>query len=247
MDDLRDLDPIPGIDLFRLEQLSAVELLRFAVERFGDRAAIGTSFQHSGIVLIDLAKEAGLALRVFTIDTLRLHPETYRHIEEVERHFGLRVERVTPEPDEVARMVEQHGEFLFFDSPEKRLYCCKVRKDKPNAKYMQQLDCWITGVRRDQSEERASTAQVQISSKYGHAILKLNPMANWTNADVQARIQERGLPQNALYAKGYPSIGCAICTTPVRPWEPPRAGRWRWELQGETKECGLHLEPGAGI
>jgi len=235
------------VALDALERLSAGELLRFAFDRFGDRAVIGTSFQHGGLVLIDPAREAELPIRVFTIDTLRLHPETYQHITAVERHFDVRVEKVTPDPAAVSRMTAQHGEFLFFDSPDKCLHCCKIRKDRPNEGFLGNVDCWVTGLRRDQSEERAQTPRARMTAKYGRPLLKLSPLAGWSDEEVKRYVRARESPVNELYSRGYSSIGCAICTTPVLPWEQPRAGRWRWEHQGQTKECGLHLERGDGI
>jgi phosphoadenosine phosphosulfate reductase len=235
------------VDLDDLETRSAEELVGFALAGYGRRAAIGTSFQHSGLILLDMATLSGLPFRVFTLDTLRLPPESCAHIEAVEAHFGIEVERVTPDPDAVADMVTRHGEYLFFDSVSKRQWCCAVRKDQPNERVMQGLDCWITGTRRDQSETRRSTRKAAFIDKYGHPTLKLAPLADWTGQQVREYVARRGIPVNPLFDKGYKSLGCTVCSTPVLPWEEERAGRWRWEKDAAAKECGLHLKDGAGI
>src|SRR5690606_15995475 len=159
------------VSLDKLNALSAEELLAWAAEEYGDRAGIVTSFQNTGCVSIDIAVSQGKPLRVLTVDTLRLHPETYALMDEVERRYGISIERFQPEPARVQRMVEQHGEFLFFDSKPKQEYCCSVRKVEPNQRALATLDVWITGLRRDQSSFRQDTAKASFVTQNGRNLL----------------------------------------------------------------------------
>ncbi|MCB9555589.1 MAG: phosphoadenylyl-sulfate reductase [Deltaproteobacteria bacterium] len=227
----------------RLNGLSAEELLRTAIAHYGQRLAIGTSFQHGGLAVVQMALAIDRSVRVFTIDTGRLHQETIDHVAAVEQHFGIAVERYRPDPIIVERMVKQHGPFLFFDSVAKRQYCCAIRKDAPNRAALANTDCWITGLRRTTPD----LAQAEYVVRDGRRFLRIAPVIDWSTERVEAFIAQHGIPVNPLYAAGYRSIGCQICTTPVRPHEAPRAGRWRWEQAGESKECGLHFQHGDGI
>jgi phosphoadenosine phosphosulfate reductase len=219
---------------------------------FGDRMAIGTSGQLTGCALIDLAFKAGFTPRVFTNDTLRLFPETYALFDALERHFGFKIERFAPPEAELKRMVERHGEFLFFDSKDKQEYCCRVRKVLPNDRALETLDCWVTGLRADQSKSRANVARFEIiehrQGETTRPILKVAPLAEWTEARVREYLKANQVPVHALLDAKLPggwyyeSLGCVLCTTPIGPHEPRRAGRWRWlNALDDKKECGLHL------
>jgi len=237
------------IDLNRIEQMDPQAMLRWAQEQYGDRAGIITSFQDTGCVLVDMMSRHAPGMRVITIDTLRLHPETQEHIERMRERYGLRLERFTPDPAAVERMVRQHGEYLFFDSKAKQEYCCSIRKVEPNRRALATLDVWFTGLRRDQSAFRAATPRAQWVVIDGRSILKLAPLANWPESRVLEYLWEHDIPRNPLMSQGYKSIGCVICTTPVLPHEPARAGRWRWfNALGpeDKKECGIHIH-GSGI
>lgn len=233
-----------------LNTLSPEELFRWAKENHGDRAGIITSFQDTGCVMIDLMQKAAPGIRVMTVDTLRLFPETYTLMDEIEAKYGLQIERFQPDPERLQRMLNQHGEFLFFDSKEKQEYCCKVRKTDPNDRALATLDVWFTGLRKDQSEFRATTQKAQIVNRGGHSIIKIAPLADWDKARIDAYIAEHAVPKSDLYDKGYTSIGCVICTTPTLPHEDKRAGRWRWFNyldKDDNKECGIHTGLGGGI
>jgi len=223
-------------------------LFQWAVANHGDRAGIVTSFQDTGCVMIDIMSKAAPGMRVMTIDTHRLHDETYGLMDAVEAQYGLEIERFTPDPGKLRQMVAQHGEFLFFDSKPKQEYCCKIRKVEPNQRALETLDVWFTGLRRDHSAARMNTPKVQLVVVNGRKVLKIAPLADWSQEQVDAYSDEHGVPRNALYDKGYTSIGCVICTTPTQPWEPKRAGRWRWfnHLESDDKECGIHIG-GSGI
>ncbi len=233
-----------------LNTLDAEELLAWAAATYGERAGIITSFQNTGCVMIDMAHRAGANLRVLTVDTLRLPDETYAFMETIEQHYGLTIERFRPETDAVHRMVAQHGEYLFFDSKEKQEFCCSVRKVEPNIRALLTVDVWITGLRRDQSNFRKDAVQkATIVDQEGHRVIKLSPLADWTEHEVWDYIKSNNVPYSPLYDLGYTSIGCKICTTPTLNWEDKRAGRWRWFNQFDPdakKECGIHLA-GSGI
>lgn len=237
--------------LDKLNSLPAEELIKWAFENFGDRAAIGTSFQLTGTVIIDLASTHFKKIRVFTIDTLRLHQETYEAINASEKKYNLKIERFIPDENKLKDMVERFGEYLFFMDKAKQEYCCFVRKVEPNKLALKTLDVWITGLRRDQSDFRKTVPKAEIieagypSEKdgSGRKILKLNPLADWNNEKVWQYIKENNLPYNKLFDKGYDSIGCIICSTPLVEGEPPRSGRWRWfNKEDEKKECGIHIQ-----
>lgn len=224
------------------------ELFRWALQKHGNRAGIVTSFQDTGCVMIDIMRRVAPGLRVITVDTLRLPQETYELMDAIEAKYGIHIERFTPDPARLSKMIAQHGEFLFFDSKEKQEYCCKIRKVEPNDRVLDTLDVWFTGLRRDHSEFRMETPKLQLINRGGHAILKIAPLADWDKERIDTYSAEHGVPRNALYDKGYTSIGCVICTTPTLPHEPARAGRWRWfnYLDKDVKECGIHVA-GSGI
>lgn len=231
-------------------ELNAMEpeaLLAWAWEQHGSRAGIITSFQDTGCVMIDMASRVAPGLRVMTIDTHRLHPETYELMKQVEERYGLEIERFTPEPARLRKMVAQHGEYLFFDSKPKQEYCCQIRKVEPNVRALRTVDVWITGLRRDHSEARENTPKVGIVQEEWGPVLKLAPLADWDERKVRAYAAEHDVPLHPLYDQGYTSIGCIICSTPTLPWESKRAGRWRWFSQiDDDKECGIHTQ-GSGI
>ena len=245
---------IQNVSMVELKQQISLEdnpqeILFSLFKQFKERASIVTSGQLSGMVQIHLAAENNLPFRVCTIDTLRLFPETYTFFEHVEKRYGIQIERIQPEPNDVEKMVNEHGEFLFFDSREKQRYCCEIRKVRPMQRLLETLDVWVTGTRRDQSESRQNFQKVEIISSMANPILKVSPLIHWTEEDVWRFVQKNDVPVNPLFepdSQGhfYESLGCMICTTRIRPGEPKRAGRWRWQNAVDTeennKECGLH-------
>jgi phosphoadenosine phosphosulfate reductase len=224
------------------------EMIRELIVRLGDRAAIGTSGQLTGVVMIDMAVRSGVVPRVFTIDTLRLFDETYEYFDLLEEKYGIKIERLRPDPNKIKEMVAEHGEYLFFDSPARQEYCCFLRKVEPNNRALDTLDIWISGLRRDQSSYRRDTLGMEII-RHGEdkrPILKVAPLVDWTEQKCRAYMKDHDIPVHKLleWEQGgwrYESLGCRICTTPIGPDEPRRAGRWRWFNSGdENKECGLH-------
>ena len=225
------------------------EVLFSLFKQFKHRAAIVTSGQLSGMIQIHLAAENKLPFRVCTIDTFRLFPETYTFFRQVEERYDIKIERIQPDTTEVEKMVAEHGEYLFFDSRAKQKHCCDIRKIRPMQRLLETLDVWITGTRRDQSEIRQNFQKAEIISSSKHPILKVSPLIHWTTEQVWEFVHENDIPINPLFkpdADGhyYESLGCMTCTTRIRPGEPKRAGRWRWQNatdnEENNKECGLH-------
>lgn len=220
----------------RLAGAGAAQVLAWADARFGERAGIASSFGVEDVVLIDLAAQHAPRLRVFTLDTGRLPPETYEVMEQVRRRYGVVIESFFPDRDAVEKLEREKGFFSFRRSVEERKECCGIRKLEPLARALASRDAWVTGLRREQSPTRAAVETVEIDER---GLFKLNPLADWSEAQVWKYARERQVPLNALHAQGYPSIGCAPCTRAVAPGEDVRAGRWWWESP-EHKECGLH-------
>ena len=227
--------------LKRLNAMPADELIKWAFDNFGEKAAIGTSFQLTGTVIIDIANRHLKKIRVFTIDTLRLHPETYEALNNTEERYGLAVERFYPDEDTLKNMLERFGEYLFFMDKAKQEYCCFVRKVEPNRRALKTLDVWITGLRRDQSDYRKDVPKASVIEEDSRKILKISPLADWDMDKIWHYIKENNVPYNKLFDMDYDSIGCIICSTPLVEGEPPRSGRWRWfHKEDDKKECGIH-------
>jgi thioredoxin-dependent adenylylsulfate APS reductase len=217
------------------EELPAAELVSRAISTFGDEFALATSFQKEGMVILDMAHKVG-GCRVFTLDTGRLPEETYRMMETCRERYGMAVEIVSPQPEELERMVSEHGPNLFYRSPELRAACCEIRKVRPFERKLRELKAWATGLRRGQSGTRAGVRKAEeIDGR-----MRLCPLADWSEEQVDRYIRDHDVPVHPLYRRGYTSIGCGPCTRAVAPGEDQRAGRWWWEQQ-DRKECGLHF------
>ncbi len=223
-------------DLSELESLSAVELLQWATSTYGPAFAVCTSFQKTGMVILDMAAQISPNVRVITLDTGRLPEETHRMIDTVRERYGVRIEVVLPDPAEVEAMVDRFGANLFRQEPALRRLCCEVRKVRPLERKLAGFRAWATGLRRSQAQTRASVPKAEQQN----GRLKLSPLADWSGREVDDYIRRHDVPIHPLYAQGYTSIGCAPCTRPVMVGEDERAGRWWWE-QDEHKECGIHF------
>lgn len=218
------------------------DILLDAAARFSaDKIAISFSGAED-VVLIDMAHKLGLDLAVFCLDTGRLHPETYRFIEDVRSHYGITIEVLSPDATAVQNLVREKGLFSFYKDGHNE--CCSVRKIAPLRRKLETLDAWITGQRRDQSVTRTDVPLEQVDKAFSsttHTVTKFNPLAGWTSKDVWAYIRENDVPFNPLHDRGFVSIGCEPCTRAVGPHEHERAGRWWWE-EATQKECGLHAQ-----
>jgi phosphoadenosine phosphosulfate reductase len=218
------------------ESASATEILRWAFEQFGRSAAIGTSFQGSGLVVIHHAVSAGLPLPVFTIDTGLLFPETLELKSRLEDYFGIVIERLVPERT-VEQQAQDEAPKLWLSNPD---LCCTLRKVEPLQKKLNQLDAWIAGLRREQSAGRANTQILELyefDRLREKNILKVNPLARWSRDQVWDYIRYHGIPYNPLMDRGFRSIGCQPCTRVVISGEDDRAGRWTGFVKSE---CGIH-------
>ena len=230
---------VPALAL-QAEQMAAQDVVRLAHDRFGRRVALSSSFGAEDMVLIDMLMRVDPQARIVTLDTGRLPQETYNVMDATRERYGTAIEVFFPQADAVQAMVAEHGVNLFYHSVDFRKLCCGIRKTEPLKRALAGLDAWITGLRREQSVTR--TAVHKIEWDESNQLVKVNPLADWTQDDVWTYIREHNVPYNALHDRGYPSIGCAPCTRAIQPGEDQRAGRWWWE-HPETKECGLHVAP----
>jgi phosphoadenosine phosphosulfate reductase len=215
------------------ESWNAEEIIRWGLSQFQPSVAIASSFGAEDVVLIDLAARIQPAFRVFTLDTDFLFPETYALIDQIERQYGVQIERARSRytPGEQAAAF---GDALWSREPDK---CCNLRKVEPLTQKLAGLSAWITGIRRDQAPTRANARKLEDDKKFG--LVKLNPLADWTWDQVWDYIRAHNVPYNPLHDRNYPSIGCTYCTRQVQAGEDMRAGRW----SGFQKtECGLHAK-----
>lgn len=223
----------------QLATQSSQEIIRYAVESF-DNIAISFSGAED-VVLIDMAAKIGKRFQVFSLDTGRLHAETYQFIETVRKHYNIDIDVVMPEASKVEQLVKAKGLFSFYEDDHKE--CCGIRKIAPLRKQLLTVDAWITGQRRDQSPgTRADVPVIQDDKAFARpneSLTKFNPLANWTSKQVWDYIRENNVPYNALHDQGFVSIGCEPCTRPTGPGQHEREGRWWWE-EATKKECGLH-------
>jgi phosphoadenosine phosphosulfate reductase len=214
------------------EGWNAKQVLSWAFGKFGDAVAISSAFGAEGMTLIDMASRLSKKFRLFTIDTEFLFPETYNLMDRIEQRYGITIERVysmmSPESQE-----RVHGARLWSRDPDE---CCNLRKVEPLRRKLSELTAWITSIRRDQTSVRAGAQKIEWDEKFG--LVKVNPIADWSSAQVWRYIREHDVPYNALHDQNYPSIGCTHCTRAVKFGEDSRAGRW----PGFAKtECGLHI------
>jgi phosphoadenosine phosphosulfate reductase len=228
----------------KLESAPAEVVLAWIEERFGADAAIASSFGPEDLALIDLARTHAPSLKVFTLDTGRLPPETYEVMEAVRNRYGIDIETYTPVREHVERLETEQGYFSFKKSIEARKECCGLRKVEPLGRALQGRKAWVTGLRRQQATSRTETPVLELDTAHG-GIAKLNPLVGWSVEELWSYVRTRGLPYNRLHDQGYPSIGCAPCTRPVKHHEDERSGRWWWEAT-DHRECGLHVRKTGG-
>jgi len=212
-------------------------IVKLAYESFGEALVFATSLGAEDQVLTDLVARSRLPIRIVTLDTGRLFPETLDLIARTEKHYGLKIRVFFPDAQDVEELVNDRGVNLIYDSVENRKLCCNVRKRLPLRRALRPYRAWVCGLRREQSVTRAAVEVVEEDSANG--LIKVNPLADWTEQQVWGYIAARGVPYNPLHDQGYASIGCACCTRAVKRTESARDGRWWWE-QPEHKECGLH-------
>ena len=223
-----------------LKEATPQEIIAKALDLYGDDLSISFSGAED-VILIDMARSLGKNVRVFSLDTGRLHAETYRFIEEVRKTYGIKIDIFNGNAEEVEALVKEKGLYSFLEDGHQE--CCRVRKVRPLRRALAPLKAWVTGQRKDQSPgTRAEVAHIEQDMVFGteeSPLVKFNPLANWTSAQVWEYIRERNVPYNPLHKQGYISIGCEPCTRPILPNQHEREGRWWWE-DATKKECGLH-------
>jgi phosphoadenosine phosphosulfate reductase len=233
--------------LERLEGKGAFELVRIALAELGDELRIASSFGVEDMVVLHLAaragEELGVAPRIFLLDTGRLHQETYDLVDRARDRYGLAFDVYAPDTVAVESLLKKSGPNGFYRSMEDRKECCAVRKLGPLSRALAGAAAWVTGLRRAQSQARAEVRHAEWDADHG-GLLKLAPLATWSDEDVWSFVKSEHVPVHPLHAQGYPSIGCAPCTRAVAPGEDARAGRWWWE-NDDHKECGLHARRSA--
>jgi phosphoadenosine phosphosulfate reductase len=210
------------------------DVLKDAVKRFAPKIVVACSFGAEDVVLVDMVHRIDPSIPLFYLDTDFLFPETYATRDRIIQQYALKPAQVIQvqsllTPDQQAA---QHGPALWSTEPDR---CCQLRKVEPLTRVLKGYDAWITGIRRDQSPTRAHAGLIEWDNKF--QLVKVNPLAHWTWADVWTYIKVYEVPYNPLHDQNYPSIGCTHCTAPVAPGEDPRAGRWKTFTK---TECGLH-------
>ncbi len=218
---------------------SPQEILKLALDSY-DNIAISFSGAED-VVLVDMAVKIRPDVPVFSLDTGRLHAETYKFLEQVRQHYNIDIEFMFPDTAQVEELVREKGLFSFYRDGHQE--CCGIRKVVPLKRKLATVDAWITGQRKDQSPgTRNDVPVVQDDKAFGSAdnpLVKFNPLSNWSSAQVWDYIRSNDVPFNELHNKGFISIGCEPCTRPVLPNQHEREGRWWWE-EATMKECGLH-------
>ncbi|HET9823080.1 MAG TPA: phosphoadenylyl-sulfate reductase [Burkholderiaceae bacterium] len=235
----RNARATPGFDA---RVAHALALLQDAVRAHGPGLVQATSLGAEDMVVTDLIARHQLPIDVATLDTRMLHPETLALIPRIAHRYALQVKVYRPEAAAVAAFTARHGERAMFQSVELRKACCAVRKLEPLARLLEGRSAWVTGLRREQSGQRA---EVPFAETEASGRSKFNPLADWSWHDVWHYIATREVPYNELHDRFFPSIGCAPCTRAIALGEDFRAGRWWWEQDG-AKECGLHVQPREG-
>ena len=216
---------------------SAVEITAMAIDSFRGSITLASSLGAEDQVLTHIIAGIDPSVRIFTLDTGRMFPETYELIDRTNRHYNINIEVFFPDKDRVQQMVGEKGINLFYDSVENRKLCCGIRKVEPLKRAFKGMDAWICGLRKEQSVTRFNLEPVGWDEANG--LVKFNPLVSWTEKELWEYIKANSIPYHPLHDKGYPSIGCQPCTRAVKPGEDIRAGRWWWE-EPEKKECGLH-------
>jgi phosphoadenosine phosphosulfate reductase len=213
------------------------EVLDFFSGKFRDKIIFASSLGKEDQVLTEMISRLDDPIKIFTLDTGRLFPETYDLISNTNSRYKLNIEIYFPDAGEVEHMVRKKGVNLFYNSIADRKLCCYVRKLKPLSRALEGRDAWITGLRRDQSVTRNNAKLIEWDEN--NELLKINPLIDWTDDEVEAYIKTNNIPISPLHKQGFASIGCQPCTRAIQEGEDQRAGRWWWE-NPDTKECGLH-------
>ncbi len=213
------------------------EILNFCLKKYKNKIAFASSLGAEDQVLTEMIVNTDKDLKIFTLDTGRMFNETYRLIDRTNNKYNIKINVIFPDYNEIEAITKEKGMNFFYESVEDRKLCCKIRKTNPLKRALKDVEVWITGLRKEQSVTRTTLNIFEWDET--HNIIKINPLANWTEKQVWDYIKNKDIPYNVLHDKGFLSIGCAPCTRAVNKGEDIRAGRWWWE-NPENKECGLH-------
>ena len=217
------------------------EILALAIELFED---ISISFSGAeDVILIDMAVKIKPDVKVFSLDTGRLHPETYKYMEQIREHYNIKIDLMSPDQKQLEKFVREKGLYSFYQDGHQE--CCGIRKVMPLRRILSTLDAWVTGQRQDQSPAtRQEIPVIQKDNAFStdeRTLIKFNPLSLWSSKQVWQYIRDNDVPFNELHSKGFASIGCEPCTRAILPNQHEREGRWWWE-EATKKECGLHLD-----
>jgi phosphoadenosine phosphosulfate reductase len=220
-----------------LSEKTIVEKLQYLVEQHPGRVVFTTSFGYEDQVITDVIFKNDLDIKVVTLDTGRIFPETYKVYRSTLERYNKPIKAYFPPTDKVEELLDKKGPFSFYDSLENRKECCFIRKVIPLKRALEDNNIWITGLRAAQSNNRSDMQEFELDES--NHIIKYNPLMEWSLEETISYVKEYNVPYNVLHDKGFVSIGCQPCTRAIQPGEDFRAGRWWWE-QGSGKECGLH-------
>lgn len=218
---------------------SIEESLKFLTKEFSQKIVFSTSFQAEDQVITDIIFRNDFQIEIFTIDTGRHFEETYKTFKKTTEFYKKNIKVYFPNYSDVERLVNEKGFFSFYESIENRVECCHIRKVLPLKRALEGKKCWITGLRKEQSQARQTIDIFEYDEK--NQIFKYNPLIDWTFEQVWDFIRKNNVPYNILQDRGFVSIGCEPCTRAIKPGEDLRAGRWWWE-NNTSKECGLHTK-----
>jgi phosphoadenosine phosphosulfate reductase len=230
-------EKIIGQLLAETKGLEPEEILKVVSAHFPGKMVFTTSFGYEDQVLTDMIFRNDIPIKIVTLDTGRLFEETYKVFARTKEKYGKEIIAFFPESRDVEDLLKAKGPISFYESVENRKECCHIRKVIPLARALKGNDCWVTGLRADQSPNRSTINLFEWDE--GHQLVKVNPLLEWNLEFVKEYIRKYNVPYNALHDRGFVSIGCEPCTRAIKPGEDFRAGRWWWE-QNSGKECGLH-------
>lgn len=223
----------------KFAKAEATEIIEYFINKYKRDAALSSSLGAEDQVLTDMILKTNKDANIFTLDTGRLHPETYDVMDATNLKYGVKLNVFFPEVVQVEELYQIQGVNGHFESIENRKRCCNIRKIEPLKRALKPLKIWITGLRASQSVTRTDTPIVEWDENFN--VIKVNPLINWSEEEVWNYIKANNVPYNKLHDQGFPSIGCAPCTRAIKDGEDVRAGRWWWE-NPEHKECGLHVK-----
>ena len=219
------------------ENVHVADILQQIAEKYPTSAAFSTSLSEEDQVITHYIFANNLPIRVFTLDTGRLFPETYAVLASTIERYGKKIEVYFPKHEGVEKLITEKGPSSFYTSLENRKECCFIRKVEPLNRALAGVECWITGLRAEHSENRKAMPMVEKDE--ARNILKIHPLTKWTTEEVKEEIKKHNIPYNILHDRGFVSIGCQPCTRSIKAGDDFRAGRWWWE-NTDKKECGLH-------